>query len=312
MRRAPIGPAPRALAILTACLGLVVCLVTESGARGSAPKSPEATLHLVATDQGFEHPESIPAGPAHLVIENRGSTMHEAMFIRLPDGMSGEDYLEAVRGGAAFPEGALDYAGPGLISPSRRVEMWLYLDPGTYLLGCWFRGHLKAIPAHTMEVVPASEPRRVRPPKADVVIRMSDYRFEVEGTLRSGLQVLRIETPGPSMHEMDIFRLAEGKTLRDLRAWQKSGKEGPPPAVAVAGILDQHDIRRVVWLRTSFEPGRYVLWCGLSLAPDGSGKITHADSGMVKELVVEEPPAEPDRPAPQPGQDESTNRGRRR
>lgn len=296
-RQTPDAPAPGAQVqvILAVCLGLVLSLVTESFARASTPEGGEGLFEIVATDQGFEHPEAIPAVPTHLVFENRGSTIHEAMFIRLPEGMTGEDYLAAVRGGAAFPEGALDHSGPGLTSPGGRVEMWLYLDPGTYLLGCWFRGHLKATPAHTVEVVATSEPRRVRPPKADVAIRMSAFRFDVEGTLKPGSQVLRIETPGPSMHEMDIFRLLEGKTLRDLRAWQRSGKKGPAPAVAVGGVLDQHDLRRTVWLRTRFQPGRYVLWCNMSLAPDGSGTVTHAESGMVKELVVEELPAEPGR-----------------
>lgn len=219
------------------------------------------------------------------MFENHGSTIHEAMFIKLPDGMTGDDYLEAVRNGISFPEGAIDYAGPGLTSPGETVEIWLDLDPGNYLLGCWFRGHLTSLPPQVLKVNEAGS-AGATPPREDAILRLIDFRFELEGELSQGARVLRVETPGPSMHEVDIFRLEDGQTLDDLRQWQKEGKKGTPPAVAIGGVLDSHDLSRVVWLRTDFRPGRYVLWCNMSIVPDVPGP-THADSGMFTEFVVE-------------------------
>ncbi|MDX1623598.1 MAG: hypothetical protein R3199_06425 [Gemmatimonadota bacterium] len=226
---------------------------------------------------------------AHVVFENRGSTIHEVMFIKLPDDMTGEEYLEAVRNGTAFPEGALDYSGPGLTSPGETVETWQRLDPGTYLLGCWFRGHLTSLPVHSLTVY-AAESDGATPPEEDAILRLIDFRFELEGELKQGPRVLRVETPGPSMHEVDIFRLEEGRTVADLRNWHEGGKKGVAPATAIGGVLDSHDLSRTVWLRTDFRPGRYVLWCNLAMSPDDpgpGGEVTHADAGMFEEFVIE-------------------------
>lgn len=69
----------------------------------------------------------------------------------------------------------------------------------------------------------AGTPARLRPkftvtaeqvndkvPRADVVLKLTDYKFELEGKLRKGPQVIRVETPGPGMHEFDLFRLHDG------------------------------------------------------------------------------------------------------
>ena len=47
------------------------------------------------------------------------------MLVKLPKGMSANDYVAAVKAGSLFPEGALDYSGPGLTSPGETAEMWL-------------------------------------------------------------------------------------------------------------------------------------------------------------------------------------------
>src|SRR2546423_133309 len=94
-----------------------------------------------------------------------------------------------------------------------------------------------------------------------------------------------IETPGPGMHEVDIYRLYEGRTVADLNAWRKQQGHGAAPAQALGGALDSHDIRRVVWLRKNFSPGRYVLHCEM---PVTNTDLTHADLGMVQEIEIKD------------------------
>ncbi len=251
--------------------------------------SPPSEIRITATDGGFESPDSVPAGLVHVIFENHGSTIHEVMFVRLPEGMDAENYLSAVRSGTSFPKGALDYSGPGLTSPRGHVEQWLRLEPGRYLLACWFRGHLKTDPARTLTVASSSAREEVLPPSENVVLRLVDFRFLVEGELASGPQVVRVEAMGPSLHEVDIFRLHQGKTLADVRAWQASGKVGPAPGDAVGGVLDAHRIPTVVWLKATFRPGRYVLWCGMDMELSGTQPrpgATHADVGMFHEFEI--------------------------
>ena len=97
-------------------------------------KSPP--FRIVATEAGFDAPDKMAAGLRHIVFENRGSEIHESMLVKLPPGMSVNDYVAAVKRGSLFPEGALDYSGPGLTSPGETVEVWLRVEPGQYLLIC--------------------------------------------------------------------------------------------------------------------------------------------------------------------------------
>jgi len=105
-------------------------------------------FQIVATDTGFEAPDRLAAGLRHIVLENRGTEIHEGMLVKLPNGMSADDYVMAVKKGSLFPEGALDYSGLGLTSPGVTAEMWLRVDPGQYIIICWNKGHDKTTPVH--------------------------------------------------------------------------------------------------------------------------------------------------------------------
>ncbi|MFN2509200.1 MAG: hypothetical protein ABR589_10560 [Chthoniobacterales bacterium] len=276
MSSAAIAMHVRSRVRLPALIGAVL-LTAGCGTKEETPP-----VRIVALDRSFEAPQGIAAGLRHIIFENRGSEIHEAMFVKLPPGMTAESYLAAVKSGALFPEGAIDYSGPGLTSPGESVELWLKLDPGDYTLICWNSGHAKTTRTHHLRVEEVgAKPKR--PPKEDVVLKLIDYRFELEGTLRPGLRTVRIETPGPAMHEVDFFRLHDGRTADDVRRWRKERGETPVPGVALGGALDSHDISRVVWLRRVFAPGRYVLLCQM---PVTNTDLKHDDMGMVREIEV--------------------------
>jgi hypothetical protein len=261
----------------------VACLF-NAGCRPKVTDRDVPPFRIIATDAGFEAPDRVAAGLRHVVFENHGSEIHESMLVKLPQGMSADNYVAAVKKGSLFPEGALDYSGPGLTSPGETAEMWLRVDPGEYILICWNKDHDKTTPVHPyrVEEVGANDDRA---PKEDLVLKLFDYRFELSDDLHKGVQVIRVETPGPSMHEIDIYRLHEGKTVADLQSWRKQHEHGPAPAEALGGALDSHDIHRVVWLRKNFTPGRYVLHCEM---PVTNTKLTHADVGMVHEIEVKD------------------------
>ena len=262
---------------------ITVCLLSFGCQERTATKE-APPFRIVATDAGFQAPDAVAAGVRHIVFENRGSEIHEGMLVKLPKGMSADDYVAAVRKGSLFPEGAVDYSGPGLTSPGRTAEMWLRVDPGQYIIICWNKDHDKTTPVHSFTVQEIGAPDD-QPPKEDVVLKLFDYRFELSRPLRKGTEVIRVETPGPNMHEVDIYRLNEGSTVEDLKRWRKQHENGPAPAEALGGALDSHDIKRVVWLRKEFVPGRYVLHCEM---PITNTKLTHDDVGMVREIEIKE------------------------
>ena len=260
-----------------------------AGCHSKIAAKSDTPFRIIATDAGFDAPDIVPAGLRHIIFENHSSEIHEAMFVKLPQGMSVSDYVSAVRSGSLFPAGALDYSGAGLTSPGQSVEVWLKLDPGQYILICWNNGHARSTPPRPVTVEYAISDDL--PPKENAIVKLMDFRFELAGPLRKGLQVIRIENTGPSMHEMDIFRLHDGKTLADVRRWRKDDGRGSAPADAMGGVLDSHDLKRVVWMRRNFTAGRYILHCEMPLVTDAQAtkqEITHADLGMVREIGIEE------------------------
>jgi hypothetical protein len=263
-----------------------------SASRLNVPKSkPSASaFKIIATDGLFKAPQRLSAGLRHIVFENHGTSQHEAQLIKLPDGITPADYFAAVKAGTTFPEGALDYSGVGLTAPGESVEVWLRVDPGNYMVICWNGKHVR--PAHMLTVVADGAPDDPAP-KEDVVVRLADYRFELDQPIEKGRRVLRVETPGPSMHELDIFRMRGEATLANLERWYKEEDHAQPhaqptPADAMGGVSDQHDIHHVVWLRRTFLPGRYVFTCHLPMpTTDKDGPpVSHADLGMIREVVV--------------------------
>jgi len=246
-----------------------------------------APVRIVANEQGFEAPAKVSAGMRHILFENRGHAVHAVMFVKLPKGMSAGDYLAQVKAGELLPKGALDYSGAGLTSPGEGTELWLQLDAGEYVLICW---HHPRVSVRALSVQ-QSKGSDDAPPKEDVTLKLSDFRFELSGPVRKGTRVIRIETPGPSMHEADLFRLLPGSDAADVRRWYKQDElEGKAPAIALGGILDNHDVARVVWLRKTFIAGRYVLHCAMPMSMDaksGEHQANHADAGMVLAFDVD-------------------------
>ena len=87
----------------------ILCLISASCRRQSADRE-TPPFRIVATDSGFEAPDGLAAGLRHVIFENRGSEIHEAMLVKLAKDMSADDYVAAVR----------------KVSPSRRAP-WITL-----------------------------------------------------------------------------------------------------------------------------------------------------------------------------------------
>jgi hypothetical protein len=274
---------------------LLILSVTAAVAcskQASTPPRGADVVTVVATDSGFTLPDTLHSGLNHLVYENHGSEIHECQFIYLPPGMTTAEYVAQVKSGVAFPDGAKDCSGPGLLSPGEHVEMWVPLEEGNYMIGCWIADHLTTRRPVGF-VVHGAPAQPVPPPHEDVIVRMVDFRYDITGTLARGDQTIRYETTGPSMHEADIIKLADGRTVEDVRSWFKNQERDPLPGVIAGGCMDSHDIRRVTWVRRKFTPGHYVFWCDMPMiqnaekADSTAPRVTHADAGMFKEVTID-------------------------
>jgi hypothetical protein len=118
-------------------------------------------------------------------------------------------------------------------------------------------------------------------PTPDVTITLADYNFLIKGALTAGKHTIKVENSGPQPHEVEMIRLAPGKTTKDLGAWMEK-MEGPPPGDAIGGIAATVPAT-TGYFNVDLTPGNYVLICFVPDAKDGK---THSEHGMIKELAV--------------------------
>jgi uncharacterized cupredoxin-like copper-binding protein len=286
---------------LTAVVALAACSpkdstksdsakVAQAGA-AAAPASRGAfdpashTATIYAKDYAFESPDSITAGLTNFHLVNEGQTLHHVQLVRIDSGKTAADLEAAMKTPGPLPAWAVAVGGPNAPDPGASSDAAFDLKEGNYLLVCFVD-----IPEHVphftkgmvrpMKVVAAAgTPAAV--PTADVVISLADYNFVVKGALSAGKHTIKVENNGPQEHEVEIVRLAPGKTMKDLGEWMKT-MQGPPPANAIGGIAGTMKSTGG-YVTVDLTPGNYVLLCFIPDAKDGKPHVEH---GMVKELTV--------------------------
>lgn len=129
--------------------------------------------------------------------------------------------------------------------------------------------------------VPASAPSA---PPGSVTITTTDYAFEAPARIPAGVVNVRLVNHGKELHQVQLLRLEQGKTIDDVVAEAKAG--GPPPKWAVwLGGPNGADPGSETNAMQVLAPGRYALLC-LIPSPD---HIAHVAKGMVAALEVTGP-----------------------
>lgn len=265
--------------------------VAQSGTAAAAPKSqasfdPTTRVAVVhAKDFSFDAPDSITAGWTTIRLVNDGPSLHHVQLVRLDSGKTAQDLAAAMKNPGPPPRWAVFVGGPNAPDPGSQTEATLNLAAGNYVMLC-----LVDIPGG----VPHFTKGMVRPikvtaasgstgtaPTADVTVSLADYKFNVQGAISAGKHTVKVENAGPQPHEIEVIRLAPGKTVDDLNAWMKN-PQGPPPANALGGI-DAIVPGTTAYFTADFTPGDYVFICFL---PDSKDGKPHVEHGMIKQFKV--------------------------
>lgn len=264
---------------------------TEDGSgatREAYAQAPAAEVTLVtvtASDFAFAAPATIPAGLTTVRLVNQGKEMHHAQIVRLDDGHTVQELMQAGHG--PLPAWARFVGGPNVPAPQGFTEATMQLEAGTYALVCFIPSadgvpHLMKGMVKPLTVVPARQPSAPAPaPAADVRLTLRDYAYEITPEITAGRHVIHVENAAVQPHEVVVMRLAPGKTAQDLLAWDQA-RTGPPPALPVGGTTllstGQHNLVEI-----DFEPGEYALFCFVPDAGDGKPHVAH---GMVRQITV--------------------------
>jgi uncharacterized cupredoxin-like copper-binding protein len=275
-----------------AALALCGCTAGESKQQGHGelPASTVAPNEITIRTRDYafyEMFDTIVAGGTTIHLANDGPDFHHVWLVRLEEGKSIADLMEALKTShGALPAWAVDVGGPNTPVPGEVASATLDLEAGNYAVICVIPAkdgvpHIMKGMVRPLTVVSNEQPASL--PKADVVMTLEDYTFEFDTPIRAGRQTIRVENAAPQSHEAVLVQLAPGKTVHDFLAW--IGKpNGPPPGKPIGGVTGfaQGEVNLITY---DFTPGKYGLICFVPDAKDGRAHVEH---GMIKEFTVTE------------------------
>ena len=228
---------PRFAAALTVVSASIAFLVAAPVSRARAQR----VLSVIAHDTSLESSPTVPAGITTVRLVLKGKAKRELIVHRVPAGTTPE---ELARGAAGRPERWFhewSFGGPSAPRDSASdASATLDLRPGRYVLVAY-------------EVDPSGRPRgdkfiwrevsaiagsvliAARFPVPDLTMRIKSGQIEVSGVVRTGQRVVQVETTGGRPHDVLIGRLKPGKTVDDVRRWDRD-RTDPAPFVYVGGV----------------------------------------------------------------------------
>jgi CubicO group peptidase (beta-lactamase class C family) len=291
MRQRP----PRALCGAAALL-LAACAPSDQRAAAgdgaappaaSAPSAPnEVTVR--AADFAYEAPARIPAGMTTFRLANDGPNFHHMQIVRLDGAKTFADLQQALRKPGPLPGWAVVVGGPNAPDPKTEANATLDMRPGRYALVCFVDvpggvPHLAKGMIKELTVTPAAGGATVAAaPAPDVVLTLRDYQFDLSKPLARGRQTIEVRTaPNTQPHEVELMRLAPGKTAEQMLAWLEK-PEGPPPGQGLGGVAATVP-ESTNYFTADLTPGSYLLICFLPDAKDGKPHFVH---GMTKTVTV--------------------------
>jgi hypothetical protein len=248
--------------------------------------APPRVLTVVARDFAFQAPDQVPAGMVTIQLQNRGQALHHVALMRLDAGKTLQDVFTALRAGGPPPVWMHDMGGPNAPDPGSDANATLFLQPGNYAILCFVDipdhvPHVMKGMAKALTVTPAIVPAAAAAPTGDITLRLDDYSFTTSTPITAGRHTIRVENGAAQSHEVEVVKLAPGKTDSDLMGWMQS-MQGPPPASAIGGISGMEH-GAVQSFTHDFTPGTYVLICFLPDAKDGKPHFMH---GMMRTITV--------------------------
>jgi hypothetical protein len=277
----PIRSALVALAVF-----LAGCSAKGKPAASTAAAPPVVTVR--AKDFEFEAPDSITAGWTTFRLVNDGPGLHHVQIIRLDSGRTVIDFIKATNKPGPMPAWVTFISGPNAPDPGHESNATIELAAGDYAMLCLIdipdhMPHFAMGMVHEFTVRPASGTSAGASPAgaADVVLTLRDYSFSFSRPLVAGKQTIEVRTEATQPHEIEILKLAPGKTADDVMKWMAK-PVGPPPASGIGGVSGTSAGVHVRFT-ADLAAGDYLIACFIPDAKDGK---PHALKGMMQTIKI--------------------------
>lgn len=257
---------------------------TAGSSTAAAPTTPPVvTVH--AKDYAFDAPKQIPAGMTTFDLVNDGPGLHHITIIRLADGKSLADLEGALKAPGPLPDWATPVGGPNAPAPGQRANATLDMTPGNYALLCFVDvpggiPHFARGMSAPLTVVASNTPSAPAPAANDTVT-LNDYSFAFSRPITSGTHTFLVRNAAKQPHELELIKLAPGKTPQEMLSWIQK-PNGPPPGVPLGGA-SATTAGAPVYFTSDITPGNYLVICFMPDAKDGKPHFVH---GMMQTVKV--------------------------
>jgi uncharacterized cupredoxin-like copper-binding protein len=267
---------------------------TQAPAATEVPENePVSEISIDAADYSYEAVEAVSNGWVRVNLTNSGTEVHHVQFLRMNDGVTFEQFQEALQQGEG-PALALvkHMGGIGAIAPTGSAQAVLDLPAGNYVILCFVASadhapHFAKGMIKTLEVM-ADSASPLAEPEGELTITLKDFAIDMPETIPAGESVIKVVNEGPEPHEFNLLLLAEGKSVADVLAFLQA-PSGQPPFLPVGG-LNGFEPGGFGYLEQDLKPGKYVAICNIP-SPVNEGH-QHFSLGMVKEFSVTESAAD--------------------
>jgi hypothetical protein len=291
----------------SAALGVGALLAGHIGPAAAQDATPAAAAYpelvIVATEFAFDMPATAESGYTRLTLDNQGGADHHAMFFRLNDDTTEDQFMAGLMSGdlAALGDLGASYGGP-MASAGSQASVIASLDAGTYAVVCLIPDE-QGVPhvAHGMvAMLEVSEgASTASDPVADGTITLVEMAFDgLPSEVPAGTHTWQVVNGGAQIHELALLQLAPGVPADAVIAGITAGPEaaaspaavpaaspeaaGPPPFVSLSGAAPMSP-GATNYVEFNAQPGEYVAVC---FVPDIETGMPHAMMGMVGSFTV--------------------------
>jgi hypothetical protein len=262
-------------------LGTLVVLASSAGAQAR-------TVTVTTTDFAFSFPDTMQAGAITFEIVNHGAELHHMQIVRLEQGKTMADFGAAMQVQGPPPAWVTFLGGPqGGVPHGPATNATVTLTPGNYVALCFIPGpdgkpHIAKGMLKPFTVTgKAPAVAQAGAPKADYVMTLYDYNFDVDKPLKAGRRTILFRNTAQQFHEAFMVKLPPNVPVTALLEWMGSGMKGQPPVIPVGGIV-AIGMGKENLVTMDLEPGNYGVYCFFP-APDGKEHVAH---GMLKQISV--------------------------
>ena len=234
-------------------------------------------VEVMAYDYAFEAPSELPTGWITFVLNNSmAHEIHEITFVRLPDGVSFEEYVNEYaygwqvllneyidgvierteipgRAGELLPEwgdGVVYVNARGLVSEGRTASKTIYLEPGNYAIDCWVKtedGLIHISTGMTRKLTITDDPVNSIEPDPEARITLYEETIDVDWAPETGVHQFAVEMDAdengrPFHNNIHLVRRDDDTDLDAVNTWldwyglDGRGLAAPAPADFLGGL----------------------------------------------------------------------------